>query len=118
MTPGPHLNRQQRRQLARDRGRSVVDPETGAVATSAGTAFRVPRRLAELPPKQPGRHRWILSSGYVVTPEEAHLAHEGVSAVLMGADRLLSYGIGCWDCEELYDTAVSRPCVPVPGPLR
>ncbi len=106
--PGCGVNRQQRRKAQR-RG-TYVDPATRTAATDTGHHFRSPETVAEIPPKVPGRHRWILSSAYNVTDAEAHQAHEGVSTVLMGASKLISFGVGCWDCEQTYKDAVAEPC--------
>ncbi len=102
------MNRQQRRQAQR-RG-IYVDPETRTAAISTGAHFQPPEQVGELPPKVRGRHRWILTSAYNVTDEEAHEAHEGVSKVLMGPDSLISFGVGCWDCEQVYRECVADPC--------
>lgn len=105
---GGIVNRQQRRQAQR-RG-VYVDSETMTAATSAGHQFALPKLMADLAPKVPGRHRWILSSAYNVTDQEAHEAHEGVSKVLMGPEKLISFGVGCWDCERAYAECVAEPC--------
>lgn len=102
------MNRQQRRKAQR-RG-TYVDTETMVAATGLGLHFRTPEKVADLPPKVPGRHRWILSTAYNVTDSEAHEAHEGVSRVLMGAERLISFGVGCWDCEQVYNEAAVGRC--------
>ena len=102
------MNRQQRRKMER-RG-TYVDPETRVAATGVGHHFRTPEKVADIPAKVDGRHRWILSSAYNVTDEEAHEAHEGVSKVLMGPEKLISFGIGCWDCERAYGECVAEPC--------
>lgn len=101
------MNRQQRRQALR---RGYLDRETMTVATSAGHEFRVPEGMADLPEKIAGRHRWILSTGYNVTDTEAATAHEGVRMVLMGPEKLISYGVGCYDCEQIYSQCVASPC--------
>jgi hypothetical protein len=102
------VNRQQRRRAQR-RG-TYVDPETMVAATGMGHHFRVPEIISDLPAKVPGHHRWILSTAYNVTDQEAHEAHEGVTKVLMGPERLISFGVGCWDCERAYKEAAAAPC--------
>lgn len=102
------MNRQQRRKAQR-RG-TYLDTETMVAATGIGHHFRTPEKVQDIPEKVPGRHRWILSTAYNVTDQEAHEAHEGVSKVLMGAESLISFGIGCWDCEQIYGLAASSPC--------
>jgi predicted RNA-binding protein YlxR (DUF448 family) len=102
------VNRQQRRKMQR-RG-IYVDRETMTAATATGHQFRIPELIADPPAKVQGRHRWILSSAYNVTEAEAHQAHEGASTVLMGPEKLISFGVGCWDCEQTYKDAVAEPC--------
>ncbi len=91
------------------RQRAVIDTETGVVATSTSHSFS-PTAMLDLPAKVPGRHRWILSTAYTVTDEEARTADEGVRQVLMGTHNIVSYGIGCWDCEKVYSVAVTEAC--------
>lgn len=79
------------------------------MATPVGRHFRLGTTV-DLPTKLPGRHRWILSSAFTITDEQARVAHEGVSSVLMGPDNLLSFGVGCWDCEQVYQEAFTDPC--------
>lgn len=102
------MNRQQRRKAQR-RG-VYVDHETMAAATGTNHQFPVPQGMADLPAKVQGRHRWILSTGYNVTDTEAATAHEGVRMVLMGPEKLISYGVGCYDCEQVYSQCVADPC--------
>ncbi len=105
-----HHNRQARRKAERAAARRPrVDLETGTVAEPLGHHF-APEAVAAIPPKVPGRHRWILSSGYTVTDSEAAEAHEGRRKVLMGPASLISFGIGCLDCEQIYAEAVVEPC--------
>ncbi len=102
------MNRQQRRKA--ERSRRYVDPETMVAASGTGHHFRTPEGVADIPAKVPGRHRWILSTAYTVTDQEAHEAHEGVSKVLMGPERLIGFGVGCWDCCRAYRQCVAEPC--------
>jgi hypothetical protein len=77
--------------------------------TSMGEASPV-GGFAELPPKEPGRHRWIATSAYSLTPSQAAAAHAG-SRVVLGPDLLMAFGVGCWDCELEYHAARIDPCL-------
>ncbi len=87
-----------------------VDRETRTAAIGLDEHFSPPQALADIPEKVPGRHRWILSTAYNVTDTEAHVAHEGVPSVLMGPEQLISFGVGCWDCEQTYRDCAASPC--------
>lgn len=102
------MNRQQRRKL--ERQRTVVG---GHVLAGQGTTHKaVPH--AQLPAKQPGRHRWIGMAAYVLDDERAALGFaEGNRVVLRPAD-LWEFGVSCIDCEQPYPLVEDRPC-PAPA---
>lgn len=101
------MNRQQRRQAQR-RG-TFVDTETGMAAHGLGTVHEV-RLKADLPRKVEGVHRWIASAAYVLTEEEARSALPDQPMITLGPNKLMSFGVGCWDCESEYSTAAGLPC--------
>lgn len=101
------MNRQQRRKAQR-RG-TFVDTETGMAAHGLGTAHQV-RIKADLPEKVDGVHRWIASAAYVLTEEEARSALPDQPFIVLGPNQMMSFGVGCWDCEQEYSVAVGLPC--------
>lgn len=78
-------------------------------ATGLGTNHHV-RIKADLPPKAEGVHRWIASAAYVLTEEEARSALPDQPQIVLGPNKLMSFGVGCWDCENEYRTAAGLPC--------
>lgn len=64
---------------------------------------------ALLPPKVTGEHRWIAIATHTITGGQAAAAYAGARVVL-GAETLVSLGLGCLDCEAPYDIARGRPC--------
>lgn len=101
------MNRQQRRKAQR-RG-TFVDTETGMVARGLGTAHQV-RIKADLPAKVGTEHRWIASAAYVLTEEEARSALPDQPIIVLSPNKMMSFGVGCWDCEQEYSECVGRPC--------
>ncbi len=101
------VNRQQRRQAQR-RG-TFVDTETGMAAHGLGTAHQV-RIKADLPEKVTGCHRWIATAAYVLTEEEARSALPDRPTIVLGPDKMMSFGVGCWDCEREYSECVTERC--------
>lgn len=67
------------------------------------------RRMASLPAKIGGQHRWIAIASYVVTPGQA-AASAGGAEVTLKPSMLWDLGIGCIDCERTYEEAKSTRC--------
>lgn len=89
-----------RRQAREDRKRTrTVLVGDGIIATAVGHHYRATGG-AEIPPKVPGRHRFIASAAYVITAEQAATAYDGDARHVLGPDQLINLAIGCWDCEE------------------
>ncbi len=65
--------------------------------------------FAEIPPKEEGRHRWIVSVAYTLTPSQASAWHAG-SAVNLEAGMVMHAGMGCVDCEQEYADVVAERC--------
>lgn len=55
---------------------------------------------AELPDKQPGRHRWIATAAYVIRDVDAQRALDVDHSTFLDHENLMYLAIGCWDCEE------------------
>lgn len=65
---------------------------------------------ASPPPKVLGRHRWIATAAFTLTPAEAAAAAEG-APVDLDRPKLMFIGVGCIDCEEQYEIARTQPCL-------
>lgn len=61
----------------------------------------------ELPPKEPGRHRWVAMVAYSMTPAEARADHGGAT-VALDPDRIVTYGVGCIDCDTTYADSLDQ----------
>lgn len=83
------------------------EPDYGV--EGVGTYYRASEMAGRMPPKEPGKHRWIAGAAYTLTYEEAARSHEGMSNVL-GPEKLVTFSIGCWDCEREYNAAKLDPC--------
>lgn len=93
--------RAEARRQARDNRKNTrtVVVGDGIVATGLGHHYRAAGG-AQLPPKQPGRHRWVAFSSHVLTDEAAATAHNPGARNLLGPENLMYLGVGCWDCEK------------------
>ncbi len=68
-----------------------------------------PKPATTFAAKPPGRHRWMALATYVLSDEEARMAHEGVP-VLLDQPHLAAFHVGCLDCEQEYGEAVTKRC--------
>lgn len=82
----------------------VLTSEDGQVYNPFETGTR------ELPAKRKGEHRWVAVCSFFLSQEEAEAAVSPGNKVLMGMSNILTYGIGCYDCEEIYHLAHGSPC--------
>jgi hypothetical protein len=64
--------------------------------------------LAEMPVKRNGQHRWVAMACYTLSEADAAAMDE--KAVTLGPERLVSFHVGCYDCERPYEQAVGAPC--------
>lgn len=55
---------------------------------------------AELPPKIPGKHRWIVTAAWILSEESVEHAFDPEHIKHMDSENMLEIGIGCWDCEQ------------------
>lgn len=93
------MNRAERRRQERlERKRVRVGP--GVVESIPGVYDQ--GRTASLPPKQPGKHRWILTCSYVVTEESVRGEMDGTGESYLDHETRFAMGLGCWDCEQPY----------------
>lgn len=65
---------------------------------------------AEAKNKAAGAHLWITQVIYGLTDEEAARTGEGVSVLLDPPHLLAITPIGCFICEQPYDSVVGTPC--------
>lgn len=72
-----------------------------ALITDTGLYEPADTKVQELPPKVPGKHRWIVATAYSVAEDQLTAAFEGADAYFDHENRV-SLGIGCWDCEQEY----------------
>lgn len=81
---------------------------------------------AELDPKVPGVHRWIVTAAWKASPAVVASAFDADSLKFVDASNLLDLAIGCWDCEQPLSSdgaAVDSVCpaysdwsdIPAPG---
>lgn len=62
-----------------------------------------------LPPKEPGRHRWVAVASYTLTDDEA--AGAAGTTVVLDTSRLFApVQVGCLDCERRFQDARTEPC--------
>jgi hypothetical protein len=101
-------NREQRRRANRARRRQTVDLGGGRRATGLGTVHAA-RPMADPPPKEQGRHRWIVTAAYTLTASQAAAAAAG-AYVELGPAMLIHLATGCLDCEQEYEACRLSPC--------
>jgi hypothetical protein len=108
-------NRSARRRQERDARRhsTVVVGDSVIASYLAGARQHIAvddvRQFAKLPPKQPGKHRWVASASFVMDIPDRLLADVDTKKFL--DDKNLMYiGVGCWDCEQVYTECVDQPC--------
>jgi hypothetical protein len=77
-------------------------------AKGLGTVARA-QPVAQLPVKEPGRHRWVATGAYTLTPSQAAAADAG-SQVTLDPTMLVAFGVGCIDCEREYHGSRTDPC--------
>lgn len=68
------------------------------------------RPAAELPDKEPGRHRWIATTAHVLTDGQARDAYREGQRIVLGVSNLLDLSVGCWDCEQPWQECHGQPC--------
>lgn len=57
---------------------------------------------AQLPTKEPGRHRWVLIASYTVTEESVFAEARGDGATFLDHENRYAMSLGCIDCEQPY----------------
>lgn len=72
--------------------RKQILTERGLYDTGTGT---------ELPPKIPGRHRWVVVCGYTITePTVTAMASGQPVSTFLDHENRFSIAMGCLDCEQ------------------
>lgn len=112
------MNRAERRRRARALAKQAAAADARPVAGIYYDTGELDSTssLADLPPKVPGRHRWTVVAGYVIT--EAQIETERAvrrgevrpPSVLDHENRFL-LAIGCYDCERsVEEIGEDEPC--------
>lgn len=65
----------------------------------------------ELPKKQPGRHRLIVTVMFM-TSYEMMIKTEAGEQQLLDMENILDYAVGCWDCEQDWHHCRDHPICP------
>lgn len=104
---------ERRRQARAEAKRHGRDPVVGVYTESA---FVDTGSAAELPAKVAGRHRWIVTAGYTVSDQVAHIVETELAGgppipTLLDHESRFMLACGCYDCEAaLGDIAVGSHC--------
>lgn len=102
---------------ARRRAPTLVVGDSVLASYLAGTRRNIAvddvRQFAELPAKEPGKHRWIATASFVMDIPD-RLIGDANTNKFMDEKNLMYIGVGCWDCEQVYAACVDEPC-PAPG---
>src|SRR6478735_5155868 len=101
--------------LSAEQAREAVRRSGDGHHAVTSTGMSQPARPSrELPPKQPGVHRWIATACYVLSDEA--MSHAGDDTPkYMDNENLMDVSFGCWDCEKPYgviqpgSTCTARP---------
>lgn len=92
--------RAQHRHTARHEPKQpVIIAGEGIVAAELGHRFEA-KASAQLPPKDPGRHRWIATAAYVLTDLQVAGVTDPDLPKILDNENLWTLAIGCVDCEE------------------
>lgn len=84
-------------------------PRQYGVRPAGGTHSTTAVSDDHMPTKELGRHRWTAIACYSLTASQASAADNG-AAVTLGPDMLVSFLVGCIDCEQPYETCRLDPC--------
>lgn len=113
------MSRRERRARTRRDARAaaktpVLIAGDGIIAAALGDRFEA-RPSRDLPPKVPGRHRWIATGAWVITVEDVEHADEKDWPTFLDNENLMQLGIGCWDCEQPLGVIAAGSVCPAPG---
>lgn len=64
----------------------------------------------QLPPKEAGKHRWIVATSHTVTEQQAQHGASGTVDVYLDHENRLQIDLGCIDCEQPYLLVKDQPC--------
>lgn len=94
------MNRAERRRRQRSGGKTpVLIAGEGIVASTLGQSFEA-RPSAQLPDKEPGRHRWVATGAWVLRDLDVERAYDADTMKYLDNENLMNLSIGCWDCEQ------------------
>lgn len=88
-----------RNRPAGEPGRRAVIVGENIIATGLGQTYEA-KPHAQPPPKQVGRHRWIVTAAHTVTDDIVAAAHDSATLKFLDHENLMFIGIGCVDCEQ------------------
>lgn len=109
------MNRHERRRQERaTRKAPVLIAGDGIVARALGQSFEA-RPSADLPPKEPGRHRWIATGAWVLRDIDVERAQDADTDKFLDNENLMNLSIGCWDCEQPLGAIAFGSTCPAPG---
>lgn len=77
-------------------------------AQPTGEPYSSAAAVGALPPKQPGRHRWVAITTHAVSEDAVRRAHRG-QQVHLDHESMIDVNVGCIDCERPYHPSVG-PC--------
>lgn len=105
------MNRAERRRRERDNRKTPV-LMVGDAIVAAGLGHKYEARPhAELPAKEPGKHRWIATGAWVLSDDAVKHSNDPGVMKLLDHENLMHLAIGCWDCERpLGEIAVDSVC--------
>ena len=106
-------NRKARRAAERKEARRVLLTDHGAI-TGTDMQFEF-KGTRELPPKVPGKHRWMAFAQYSLSQESARRAFDPAEEKHLDMENLLDVTLGCWDCEKPLTKDNADSSCPAPG---
>lgn len=83
---------------AAERRPTLIAGEGVVAATLPGHVYEA-KPFAQLPPKVPGQHRFIVSASWIASPALIDSAFDADLPKLLDHENLQGLAIGCWDCE-------------------
>lgn len=95
-------HRAERRRQARAHTKAIiVGSDTGGgrfVGVGTGHVERA-NPAGELPAKQPGRHRWMVTAAWIADDAMAMEAYDPTKRHMLDNATMFDIGVVCWDCE-------------------
>lgn len=103
------MNRAERRRREREKVKKgpaaqVTDFGFGAIGemVNTGEYEQAISAIAQLPDKEPGKHRWVLLCSYTVTEAAVRSEMSDGGPTYFDHENRFGTSLGCIDCEEQY----------------